>query len=93
MHTRHWPGAATGDRLFKSAGGLEGGAGVRGVGGDQSDADHLEAVVVAGPGVRAFHERADPHGDVSGAAGHPGREVAQGGGHRAELVDNGLVDW
>ncbi|MFF5858626.1 hypothetical protein ACFY8B_23865 [Streptomyces sp. NPDC012751] len=50
-------------------------------------------MVVAGPGVRAFHERADPHGDVSGAAGHPGREVAQGGGHRAELVDNGLVDW
>ncbi|MFD9604924.1 hypothetical protein [Streptomyces sp. NPDC059970] len=62
---------------------------MRGVGVDQGDGDLVGAVVRGG--VRALDERADPHGDLLGAAGRPGLRGAHGGEHRAERVDGGLV--
>ncbi|MCZ9351330.1 hypothetical protein NGM36_16285 [Streptomyces mutabilis] len=53
--------------------------------------DEVGAVVVAGAGVGALDERADAHGDVLRAARGPGLRGAQGGEHRAERVDGGLV--
>ncbi|MFI8392354.1 hypothetical protein [Streptomyces sp. NPDC085540] len=39
---------------------------------DQGDGDQVGAVVGIGAGVRALNVRADPDGDVLGAAEHPG---------------------
>lgn len=63
------------------------GRGVRGVGVNQSDSDHVSAVVIAGPGMDALDERSDLtatswSGRVSRAAGCAGRRAAPGTGRR-----------
>lgn len=70
---------------------VETGPGVRGVGMDEGDGDQVGAVVVAGAGLGAADERADPDGDVPVAARRPGLQILAGVEQCSEGVEGGLV--